>query len=120
MSSWDRGYGDFTMKPDLDTLRVTPWLPGSAMLLADLHWEDGSDVVASPRQILRRQLARLESERGVEALAGTELEFMVFKDSYEEAWSKAYRDLTPANQYNNDYSLLGGARVEPLLRRIRN
>src|SRR3712207_485075 len=119
MSSWDRGYGDFTMKPDLDTLRVTPWLPGSAMLLADLQWEDGSDVVASPRQILRRQLARLE-ERGLEARAGTELEFIVFRDSYEEAWAKAYRDLVPANQYNVVYSLLGTARVEPLLRRIRS
>src|SRR3712207_475984 len=119
MSSWDRGYGDFAMKPDLDTLRVTPWLPGTAMLLADLRWEDGSDVVASPRQILRRQLARLE-ERGVEARAGTELEFIVFRDSYEEAWGKGFRDLRPANQYNVDYSLLGTARVEPLLRRIRN
>ncbi len=119
MSSWDRGYGDFVLEPDLDTLRVTPWLPGTAMLLADLAWEDGSDVVASPRQILRRQLARLE-ERGLQALAGTELEFIVFEDTYEQAWAKGYRDLEPANRYNVDYSLLGTARVEPLLRRIRN
>jgi len=119
MSSWDRGYGDFVMRPDLDTLRVTPWMPGTAMLLADLEWGDGTDVVASPRQILRRQLARLE-ERGVEARAGTELEFIVFRDSYEQAFAKGYRDLAPANQYNVDYSLLGTARIEPLLRRIRN
>jgi glutamine synthetase len=119
MSGWSRGYGDFVMKPDLDTLRPVPWHEGTALLMADLAWEDGADVVASPRQILRRQLARL-SERGWKATAGTELEFIVFNDSYEEAWNKAYRGLDPANQYNVDYSMLGTARVEPLIRRIRN
>jgi glutamine synthetase len=119
MSSWERGYGDFVMKPDLDTLRPIPWHEGTALVMADLAWEDGSDVVASPRQILRRQLARL-AERGWVATAGTELEFIVFRDSYEEAWRKAYRELEPANYYNVDYSMLGTARVEPLLRRIRN
>jgi glutamine synthetase len=119
MSSWERGYGDFEMVPDLDTLRPVPWHEGTVMLLADLQWADGSEVVASPRQILRRQLARL-AERGLIANAGTELEFIVFKDTYEEAWKKAYRDLEPANLYNIDYSLLGSARVEPLIRRIRN
>jgi glutamine synthetase len=119
MSSWSRGYGDFVMKPDFDTLRPTPWAPGTVMLLADLAWHDDSPVVASPRQILRRQLERL-TERGWEAHAGTELEFIVFKDSYEDAFRKSYRDLVPANQYNVDYSLLGTARIEPLLRRIRN
>ena len=89
------------------------------MLMADLQWEDGADVVASPRQILRRQLARL-AERGLSANAGTELEFIVFHDTYEDAWRKGYRDLEPANLYNIDYSLLGTARVEPLIRRIRN
>jgi glutamine synthetase len=119
MSSWDTGYGDFQMKPDLETLRPVPWHPGTVMLMADLQWEDGREVVASPRQILRRQLARLE-ERGLSANAGTELEFMVFLDTYEEAWKKGFRDLEPANLYNIDYSLLGSARVEPLIRRIRN
>ena len=120
MSSWERGYGDFAMRPDLDTLRRVPWQPGTAMLLADLEWLDGSGpVVASPRQILRRQLDRLAAH-GLTAYAGTELEFVLFRDSYEEAWQRGYRDLTPANQYNVDYSLLGTARVEPLLRRIRN
>jgi len=89
------------------------------MCLADLAWEDGTDVVASPRQMLRAQLARLD-ERGWTANASTELEFMMFRDSYEEAWHKGYRDLAPANLYNVDYSLLGTARVEPLIRRIRN
>src|SRR5689334_22620292 len=119
MSSWERGYGDFVMAPDLTTLRRVPWQPGTAMLLADLTWLDGAPVVASPRQILRRQLARL-AERGLTAYVGTELEFVLYKDSYEEAWTRGYRDLHPANQYNVDYSLLGTSRVEPLLRRIRN
>ncbi len=119
MSSWERGYGDFEMKPDLDTLRPIPWHEGSVLVLADLQWADESEVVASPRQILRRQLGRL-AERGLTAMAATELEFMVFRDTYEEAWRKGYRDLDPANLYNVDYSLLGGARVEPLIRRIRN
>ena len=107
------------MKPDLDTLRPIPWHEGTVHLMADLEWEDGSDVVASPRQILRRQLARL-AERGWTAAAGTELEFILFNDTYEEAWRKGYRDLEPANLYNVDYSMLGTARVEPLIRRIRN
>jgi glutamine synthetase len=119
MSSWETGYGDFVFVPDLTTLRRVPWHEGTALLLADLKWDDGSDVVASPRQILRRQADRL-AERGMVALAGTELEFMVFRDTYEDAWRSAYRDLTPVNLYNVDYSLIGTARVEPLLRRIRN
>jgi glutamine synthetase len=119
MASWERGYGDFVMRPDLDTLRRVPWQEGTAMCIADVVWHDGSDVLASPRQVLRRQLARL-AERGWSASAGTELEFIVFRDSYEQAHHKGYRSLEPANQYNIDYSLLGTARVEPLIRRIRN
>jgi glutamine synthetase len=119
MSSWERGYGDFVFKPDLETLRVVPWQEGTALAMCDLEWEDATPVVASPRQILKRQLERL-SERGLEAWVGTELEFLVFMDTYEEAWRKRYRDLEPANYYNVDYSLLGTARIEPLLRRIRN
>ncbi len=119
MSSWERGYGDFEMVPDLDTLRPIPWHPATVLVMADLRWSENEEVLASPRQILRRQLARL-SERGWTANAGTELEFMVFNNTYEEAWHKAYRDLEPANLYNVDYSLLGTARVEPLIRRIRN
>jgi glutamine synthetase len=119
MSSWDRGYGDFLLVPDLSTLRAVPWQPATALVIADLAWEDSTPVVASPRQILRAQVRRL-AERGWRAMAGTELEFLVFRDSYEEAYSKGYRGLTPANQYNIDYSILGTARIEPLLRRIRN
>jgi glutamine synthetase len=119
MSSWSTGYGDFVMRPDLSTLRPVPWQPGTVIVLADLQWEDGSPVVASPRQILARQTARL-ADAGMAAYVGTELEFLVFRDTYEQAWSAGYRNLTPANQYNVDYSMLGTARIEPLLRRIRN
>ncbi len=119
MSSWERGYGDMLLVPDIDTLRAVPWQEGTVMCLADVAWLDGSEVAPSPRQILRRQLGRL-AERGWSANAGTELEFIVFLDTYEEAWHKGYRDLRPANLYNVDYSLLGTARVEPLIRRIRN
>ena len=119
MSSWERGYGDFAMHGDTATLRRVPWNPGTALLTADLAWHDGTPVAASPRQILQRQLARL-AERGWGAYVGTELEFMVFQDTYEQAWDGGYRGLTPANQYNVDYSILGTGRVEPLLRRIRN
>jgi glutamine synthetase len=119
MSSWERGYGDFVLRPDLDTLRPVPWQEATILCLADVRWEDGSDVVASPRQVLRAQLARL-AERGLTANAGTELEFLVFRDTYDSAFQKGYRDLHPANLYNVDYSLLGTARVEPLIRRIRN
>jgi glutamine synthetase len=119
MSSWASGYGDFVMKPDFSTLRAVPWQPGTVMVLADLETTGGEPVYASPRQILRKQLDRLK-EHGLFAYAGTELEFILYRDTYEAAFSADYRGLTPANQYNVDYSLLGTARVEPLLRRIRN
>jgi glutamine synthetase len=119
MSSWERGYGDFVMRPDPATLRPVPWQPGTVLCLADLAWLDGADVAPSPRQVLRAQLARL-AERGWTTNASTELEFLIFRDTYEDAWRKGYRELEPANLYNVDYSLLGTARVEPLIRRIRN
>jgi glutamine synthetase len=119
MSSWERGYGDFVLRPDFDTLRLVPWHEGTALVLADLEWVDGGPVPASPRQVLRRQLDRL-AERDLAAYVGTELEFIVFEDSYEQAWDKGYRDLRPGNQYNVDYSMLGTGRLEPLLRDIRN
>jgi len=117
MSSWERGYGDFVLKPDLTTLRRLPWLPATALLLADLTWLDGAPVTASPRQILQAQVERL-AERGWVALAGTELEFVVYRDTYEQAADKGYVNLTPANQYNVDYSILGTSRIDPLLRGI--
>ena len=118
MSSWERGYSDFALIPDLNTLRLIPWQPGAALILADVAWLDHTDVVASPRQVLRKQIAELE-KAGMVAMCGTELEFVVYNDTYEEAWNKGYKNLTPVNQYNVDYSILGGSRIEPLLREIR-
>ncbi|HLM17278.1 MAG TPA: glutamine synthetase family protein [Acidimicrobiia bacterium] len=119
LTSWEQGYGDFRLCPDLDSLRLVPWHQATALVLCDVQHHDGAPVAPSPRQVLRRQVERL-AERGLAADVGTELEFIVYRDTYEAAWTRAYRDLTPANLYNIDYSLLGTARVEPLLRRIRN
>jgi glutamine synthetase len=119
MSSWSSGYGDLLMKPDFDTLRLIPWYPGTALVICDVLNIDGAPVGPSPRQILRRQLDRL-TEHGWDAYVGTELEFIVFDETFESAWNKGYRDLTPSNQYNVDYSMLGTGRLEPLLRDIRN
>jgi glutamine synthetase len=118
LSGWSRGYGDFVWRPDLDTIRRIPWHDGTALIHCDVQRADGTPVAPAPRQVLRRQLDRL-AEHGWTAYAGTELEFMVFDDTYEAAWRADYRGLTPANQYNVDYSILGTARIEPLLRRIR-
>jgi glutamine synthetase len=118
IASWDLGYGDFVLRPDLSTLRRVPWHEATALCVADVVHPDGAEVAPSPRQVLRRQLERLE-QLGYRAYVGTELEFIVFKETYEDAWSAAYRNLTPANFYNVDYSLLGTGRIEPLLRRIR-
>jgi len=119
MSSWDRGYGDMVMTPDMATLRLAPWLPGSALVTADLNWLDGTPVVASPRQILQAQVARL-AERGLVPFVGTELEFIVFDNTFRDAWSRGYRGLTPSTDYNVDYDLLASTRLEPMLREIRN
>jgi len=118
VSSWETGYADMGMSPDLDTLRYLPWHDGSAFVIADFVDHDHVGISVSPRTILKRQLERLD-KAGMVALCGTELEFIVFKDTYEEAWDKGYKDLVPANQYNVDYSLGGTARVEKLLREIR-
>jgi glutamine synthetase len=119
IAGWETGYGDFAMVPDPATLRVLPWQEGTALLLADLTTIEGAAVRQAPRQVLRDQLALLAG-CGLAAKAGTELEFCVYQDSYEDAWRQAYRGLTPANQYNADYSILGTGRVAPLLRAIRN
>jgi len=121
LASWETGYGDFLLIPDMATLRVVPWQPGTALVLADVAALDGaqSPVRVSPRQVLRAQLDRA-AELGWTAMAGTELEFVVYEGSYEQAWDSGYRSLVPANRYNADYSVLGTGRIEPLLRDIRN
>ena len=119
MSSWERGYGDFVDAPGPGDAAADPVADRDRAVPGRPRLGRRRDVVASPRQILRGQLARL-AERGWSANASTELEFIVFRDTYEQAFDKGYRDLSPANLYNVDYSLLGTARVEPLIRRIRN
>ena len=125
LASWETGYGDFMLIPDWNTMRVLPWQPGTALVLADVaglgdgHGAAGGPVRVSPRQVLRAQLERA-AERGWTAMAGTELEFVVFEGGYEQAWDSGYRSLVPANRYNADYSVLGTGRIEPLLRDIRN
>ena len=118
-ASWDTGYGDMVMVPDMSTLRMAPWLPGSVMVTCDLQSTEHEDVGPSPRGILKRQIARL-AEMGLTAHVGTELEFIVFDNSYREAFAMGYRGLTPSTDYNVDYDLLASTRIEPLLREIRN
>ena len=118
MSSWGSGYGDMVMAPDMSTLRLLPWLPGTALVMADLRWASGDPVVASPRAILQAQLDRLAG-RGLVALVGTELEFIVFEDTYRDAWAAGYRGLSKASDYNVDYAIHASTRMEPLLRDIR-
>src|SRR5436190_798232 len=118
MASWERGYGDFHLTPELSTLRRIPWLEGTALGLCDVGWEDGSSVVASPRQILRRQVER-SREAGFEPMLASELEFYLLKESYAEAHAKGYRDLTPSVPYILDYNVLATTYDEPLIREIR-
>jgi glutamine synthetase len=118
MSGWESGYGDMVMRPDLSTLRVLPWLPGTALVMADLEWANGDPVRAAPRTILRTQTERL-AQRGLIAFVGTELEFIVFDGSYRDAWAAGYRGLRKASDYNVDYAIHASTRLEPLLRDIR-
>lgn len=119
MTSWESGYGDMQFDLDLDTIRRVPYLEGTAIIQADLNFIDGTPVTQSPRAMLKAQQAQA-AELGFGALSGTELEFMIYNNSYEDASNRHYLELTPANQYNVDYSILGSLRVEPLLRDIRN
>ena len=118
ISSWERGYGDFVLVPDLATLRLLPWKDRTAMVQCDAAWAGGSPVRVSPREVLKEQVRRL-AEHGLVAFVGTELEFIAFNTSFEDAWACEYRNLVPVNQYNVDYSVLGVDRAEPLLGAIR-
>ncbi|UXA19882.1 glutamine synthetase family protein [Mycobacterium sp. SMC-4] len=118
ISSWEKGYGDMVMTPDMSTLRMVPWQPGTALVMADLSWTDASPVRQAPRGILRAQLDLL-ARRELDAIAATELEFMVFDTGFRDAWAAGYRDLTPATDYNIDYAMHASTRMEPLLRDIR-
>jgi glutamine synthetase len=119
MANWEKGYGDFVLQPDLGTLRLTPWLEGTALVLCDVLWHDGSPVNPSPRQVLKRQVERAE-ELGYTPMFGSELEFYLLKETYAEAHAKHYRDLTPSVPYILDYHILATSYDEPFMRQIRN
>jgi glutamine synthetase len=119
IASWERGYGDFSLMPDMATLRHIPWLEATALVLCDVGWHDGTPVNPSPRQVLKRQVERAV-ELGYEPMFGSELEFYLLKESFEEAHAKHYRDLTPSVPYILDYHILATTYDEPLIRQIRN
>ena len=118
-TSWAAGYGDYTMKPDLSTLRRVPWLDGTALVLCDvLDHHSHAPVPHSPRAILKAQIARLE-KMGLKAMMATELEFFLFRDSYDEVHAKGWRDLEPISAYNEDYNILQTTKEEDVMRAIR-
>ena len=119
LASWDTGYGDFGLQPDLATLRRVPWHEATALVLCDVVWHDGSPVGPSPRQVLHAQVERARA-LGYEAMFGSELEFFLFRESYEEARAKHYRDLTPSVPYILDYHILASGYDEPFMREVRN
>ena len=118
-SSWQTGYGDFVIEPDLATLRSASWLPSSAMVQCDLVQHHGGPLPVSPRQILRGQVERA-TELGFTVQAATELEFLLFRESYQHAWDAGYQGLHGSTRYNVDYSILGTSADEPVIRGIRN
>jgi len=119
-ASWAQGYGDYRMVPDLATLRRLPWQPGTALVLCDtLDHHGTAEIAVSPRAILKRQIARL-ADRGMTAMMASELEFYLFKQSYEAAHDQGYRGLTPVSPYNEDYHLFQTAKEEGVMRAIRN
>jgi glutamine synthetase len=119
-TSWEAGYGDYVMQPDLSTLRRTPWLEGTALVLCDvLDHHTHEDVPHSPRAILKKQVARLD-ELGMKAMMATELEFFLFEDSYESSQEKGYRDLKTISAYNEDYHIFQTTKEEGVMRAIRN
>ena len=119
-TSWQKGYGDFVLKPDMSTLRRTPWLPGTALVLCDvLDHHTHEDVPHSPRAILRKQLKRVEAMK-LKAYMASELEFFLFDDSFEICNSKGYRDLKTAAYYIEDYGILQTSKEEVYMRALRN
>ena len=119
LTSWERGYGDMKLVPDLATLRLIPWLPKTALVFCDVYTEEGAPIEEAPRWILRRQIARAAA-LGYVVKAAAELELYIFRESFEEARAKRYHNLTPAAGYLEDYHILQTTKEEPLVRAIRN
>lgn len=118
-ANWDTGYGDFACVPDMNTLRLIPWLDKTALVICDLMTEEGEIVEVAPRQILKRQIERAK-EKGFSIKCGSELEFYLFKDSYDEVFEKGFKDLVPHSKYIEDYHILQTTRDEYLIRQMRN
>jgi len=118
-ASWEKGYGDFVLKPDASTLRRIPWLEGTALMLADVCDHHGDDLPHAPRSMLKAQLKKL-ADRDMSAFFASELEFYVFDETYESADAKRWRDLKTMGTYIEDYNILQTTKNEPLLRAIRN
>jgi glutamine synthetase len=119
-TSWELGYGDFTLKPDMATLRRVPWLPGTALVICDVvDHHTHEDVPHSPRAMLKKQLGRLEAMK-LKAYVASELEFFLFDDSYESANQKGYRNLKTAGHYIEDYHILQTTKDEVVMRALRN
>ena len=119
-TSWEKGYGDYALKPDLSTLRRVPWLDGTALVLCDvLDHHTHEDIPHSPRAILKKQVKRLEA-MGLKAFMATELEFFLFDQTYDDARASAYRDLQLASGYNEDYHIFQTTKEEDVMRAIRN
>lgn len=119
-TSWEKGYGDYTMKPDLGTLRRVPWLEGTAMVICDvLDHHTHEEVAHSPRAILKKQVKRLEA-MGMKAFMASELEFFLFDQTYDDARQSGYRDLQLVSGYNEDYHIFQTTKEEDVMRAIRN
>ena len=118
-SSWQTGYGDYVLKPDMTTLRLVPWLPGTALVLGDTLDHHGHEVAHAPRSILKRQVARARA-LGFEPMMATELEFFLFENSYADLRDNHCRDLKPVSAYNEDYHIFQTTKEEDVMRAIRN
>ncbi len=119
-SSWEEGYGDYIMKPDLGTMRKVPWLEGTAMVLCDVLDHDTHDEVThSPRAVLKKQVERLKG-MGMGAMMASELEFFLFEKSLDEIRAEGFCNLQPISAYNEDYHILQTTKEENIMRPIRN
>jgi glutamine synthetase len=119
LTSWERGYGDMKLVPDLGTWRLLPWLPKTAVVFCDVYTEEGEPIEEAPRWVLRRQLERA-TKAGYRVKTASELELYLFRESFDEARAKRYHGLTPVSGYLEDYHILQTSREEPLVRAIRN
>ncbi len=119
LANWEKGFGDFALRPDLSTLRILPWLPATALVLCDFRQPNGKPVEEAPRAVLRRQVDSLSQKRLICNIA-SELEFFLFHASYHDAFLADYRNLTPSSDYRIDYHTMQPARDEALFRSLRN